>query len=150
MTDIIITAVDLGKAISHKIGGSLEETIKNSYDVKDYLGEHKRRLDNYLDTDLRQLFYQLEDHGLVYREHEPATTSSGRMLDLYFWGLNISNILEAKKNYERSISKKVIVSLPENKTSENEDKKLEHLYNGISNDTWFHREVPETGFDFID
>jgi hypothetical protein len=94
----IITLDILSKAISNKIGVDIGEARKNASFVLDIFGYNDRVIDNVLDKEGRQLFYLLEEEGMLTTDHEDILLHDGREWRMHFWILKKNIILKYAKN----------------------------------------------------
>ena len=74
----IITVEDLSQAIQDRIGLGLEEADRDAEFVMDIFGFNDRIIDNVLEPEDRQLFYILDEEGLLTTEREETTLYAGR------------------------------------------------------------------------
>ena len=97
----IITLDDLSKAIANRVGIDLEEARRDAGFVMDIFGFDDRVIDNVLDPEDRQLFYILEEEGMLTTEREETTLYDGREWRTHYWKLRKDVIVrysqEAKK-----------------------------------------------------
>ena len=98
----VITLDDLSRAIANRIGIDIEEAKKDASFVMDIFGFDDRVIDNVLDPEGRQLFYILEEEGMLSTEREETTLYDGREWRTHYWQLRKDVILkysrEKKKN----------------------------------------------------
>jgi len=110
----IITLEILTRAISNHVGIYRDEVKKDAGFVMDYFGFDDRIIDNVLEPQDRQLFYILEEEGILYREGE-VNTIDGREWRTHYWGLKKDNILKyATDEYMQKNKEKIIFEI--NKT----------------------------------
>ena len=74
----IITLDDLSRAIANRVGIDIEEARRDAGFVMDIFGFDDRVIDNVLDPEDRQLFYILEEEGMLTTEREETTLYDGR------------------------------------------------------------------------
>lgn len=101
----IITLDVLSKAIANRVGIDMDEAKRDAGFVMDVFGFQDRIIDNVLDPEDRQLFYILEEEGMLTTEREETTLYDGREWITYYWRLKKKTILKyAKdKNYSNRI-----------------------------------------------
>lgn len=84
-----IREAELAKAIDRTLvkHGKLpaEESHRVARMVLGYFGLHDSVLDNKLTSDDRDLFYRLEEEGLLSSEEEDATVSRGKTWRIHYW-----------------------------------------------------------------
>ena len=81
----IITVEDLSQAIQDRIGLGTEEAERDAEFVMDIFGFNDRIIDNVLEPEDRQLFYILEEEGLLTTEREETTLYDGREWRTHYW-----------------------------------------------------------------
>ena len=99
----IITLDILSRAIANKIGIDLEEARKNAGFILDIFGYSDRIIDNILDYEDRQLFYLLEEEGMLATDHEDTILYDGREWRTHYWILKKNTILKYAKDSNRSL-----------------------------------------------
>jgi len=133
----VITLDDLARAIANRIGIDLEEARKDAEFVMDIFGFDDRVIDNVLDPEGRQLFYILEEEGMLSTEREETTLYDGREWRTHYWQLKKDAILkyarEEKKREENLIPTKQSV----------EELSAEELYANLDEDVWVSRKGRE-------
>jgi len=93
----VITLDDLSRAIANRIGIDIEEAKKDASFVMDIFGFDDRVIDNVLDPEGRQLFYILEEEGMLSTEREETTLYDGREWRTHYWQLRKDVILKYSK-----------------------------------------------------
>ena len=93
----IITLDDLSKAIANRVGVAIEEARRDAGFVLDIFGFDDRVIDNVLDPEDRQLFYILEEEGMLTTEREETTLYDGREWRTHYWMLRKETILRYAK-----------------------------------------------------
>ncbi|KYK23072.1 hypothetical protein AYK25_06835 [Thermoplasmatales archaeon SM1-50] len=126
----IITLDDLSKAIANRVGIDIEEARRDAGFVMDIFGFDDRVIDNVLDPEDRQLFYILEEEGMLTTEREETTLYDGREWRTHYWRLKKDTIARYSKenNQERS---GLIVDKKQAKNFSDED-----IYGTIEEDMW--------------
>jgi len=104
----IITLDILSKAIANRIGIEIEEARKNAGFVLDVFGYNDRVIDNILDYEDRQLFYILEEEGMLATDHEDTILYDGREWRTHYWILKKNTILKYSK--DRNCNLKNVIS----------------------------------------
>ena len=89
----IITLDDLSQAIANRIGINIEEARRDAGFVLDIFGYDDRVIDNVLDPEDRQLFYILEEEGMLATEREETTLYDGREWRTHYWQIRKETIL---------------------------------------------------------
>ena len=90
----IITLDDLSKAIANRVGIGIEEARRDAGFVMDIFGFQDRVIDNVLDPEDRQLFYILEEEGMLTTEREETTLYDGREWRTHYWVIRKDIILK--------------------------------------------------------
>lgn len=129
-----ITLADLSKAISNRVGIDIDEAQRDAGFVMDIFGFDDRVIDNVLDPEDRQLFYILEEEGMLTTEREESTLYDGREWRTHYWRLRKDTILryskEANGTRRYLIDKKQPVNVSE-----------DDIYNTIDEDMWITRKI---------
>ena len=97
----IITLDDLSKAIANRVGIGIEEARRDAGFVMDIFGFQDRVIDNVLDPEDRQLFYILEEEGMLTTEREETTLYDGREWRTHYWVIKKDIILKYAKDETR-------------------------------------------------
>ena len=97
----VLTLDDLSRAIANRIGISIEEARKDALFVMDIFGFDDRVIDNVLDPEGRQLFYILEEEGMLSTEREETTLYDGREWRTHYWQLRKDVILKYSKERKK-------------------------------------------------
>jgi len=120
----IITINDLVKALKNTLGKkgmgeddvrALAEYLINFFGFEDYA------IDNRLSPSDRDVFYMLEEIGLLKTEREEVTIKRGQVWRIHYWKLNKTKIKELGKP-------------PEPKEAEEENNFA--IYDNINGDMW--------------
>ena len=120
----IVTINDLVKALRNTLGKrgmgeddvrALAEYLINFFGFEDYA------IDNRLSPSDRDVFYMLEEIGLLKTEREEVTIKRGQVWRIHYWKLNKQKIKELGKT-------------PDGKDLEKSDKFA--IYDNIDNDVW--------------
>ncbi|MHB8604926.1 MAG: DUF6015 family protein [Thermoplasmatota archaeon] len=114
----IITVEDLSQAIQDRIGLVPDEADRDAEFVMDIFGFNDRIIDNVLEPEDRQLFYILEEEGLLTTEREETTLYDGREWRTHYWLFRKDKVLgyadeHRKKTAEKSDEFSVYSDLPE-------------------------------------
>ena len=133
----IITLDDLSKAIANRVGIDVEEARRDAGFVMDIFGFQDRVIDNVLDPEDRQLFYILEEEGMLTTEREETTLYDGREWRTHYWVIRKDIILK----YAKDENKRIGNVLSDKQTIE--DISDEAIYDNLSDDQWVTRKLPE-------
>ncbi|MDP6156380.1 MAG: hypothetical protein QF682_09660 [Candidatus Thermoplasmatota archaeon] len=104
----IVTINDLVKALRNTLGKkgmgeddirSLAEYLINFFGFEDYA------IDNRLNPNDRDVFYMLEEIGLLKTEREEVTIKRGQIWRIHYWKLNKQKIKELGKTQDTKDSK---------------------------------------------
>ena len=126
----IITLDDLSKAIANRVGIDIEEARRDAGFVMDIFGFDDRVIDNVLDPEDRQLFYILEEEGMLTTEREETTLYDGREWRTHYWRLKKDTIARYSKE-NNSEHNSLIVDKKQPKNISDED-----IYGTIDDEMW--------------
>ena len=129
-----LTLDDLSKAISNRVGIDIDEAQRDAGFVMDIFGFDDRVIENVLDPEDRQLFYILEEEGMLTTEREESTLYDSREWRTHYWRLRKDVVLRYSKeaNGERRylIDKKQPVNVSD-----------DDIYDNIDEDMWVTRKI---------
>ena len=128
----IITLDVLSKAIANRVGIDIEEARRNAGFVLDIFGYDDRVIDNVLNYEDRQLFYILEDEGMLATDQEDTILYDGREWRTHYWMLKKNTILKYAKD-ENSSVRSVISDKPVWDISDRS------IYGSLTDDIWTTR-----------
>jgi len=128
----IITLDVLSKAIANRVGIGIEEARRDAGFVLDIFGYDDRVIDNVLNHEDRQLFYILEEEGMLTTEREETTLYDGREWRTHYWVIRKDIILRYAKD-ENSNVRSVISDKPVWDVSDR------GVYGLLTNDIWATR-----------
>ena len=134
----IITLDSLSKAIANRVGLDIEEARRDAGFVLDIFGFDDRVIDNVLDPEDRQLFYILEEEGMLITEREETTLYDGREWRTHYWQLKKNTILDYAKDKNKSLR-----TVLYDKNQPIRDISDESVYNGLNEDVWVTRKINE-------
>lgn len=104
----ILTVDHLSQAIVNSMGEynmSKEEAEDMAQHVLNFFGYSDRIIDNVLQPDDRDLFYMMEDNGLMVTAREETTLFDGRDWRIHYWLFKKDRVFELS-DPNRKISKK--------------------------------------------
>ncbi len=133
----IITLDDLSKAISNRVGISIDEAKRDAGFVMDIFGFQDRVIDNVLDPEDRQLFYILEEEGMLTTEREETTLYDGREWRTHYWIIKKDVIIK----YSQDQNKRIRSVLSNKQTIE--DISDEAIYDALDDQIWVTRKINE-------
>jgi len=122
----IITLDDLARAIASRVGIDMDVARREANFVMDLFGFEDRIIDNVLEPRDRQLFYILEEEGMLTTEREEKTIYDGRTWRTHYWLINKETILKYKK--------------PKNDTEEIEEDDMGSIYKELPYEICLQRE----------
>ncbi|MCX6665331.1 MAG: hypothetical protein NT038_04635 [Euryarchaeota archaeon] len=131
----IITLDDLSKAIANRVGIDLEEARRDAGFVMDIFGFDDRVIDNVLDPEDRQLFYILEEEGMLTTEREETTLYDGREWRTHYWKLRKDVIIRYSQEAKK-IQNLLLDRQPVNVSDED-------IYNNLEEIQWTTRKAEE-------
>ena len=132
----IITLDDLSKAIANRVGINIEAARRDAGFVMDIFGFDDRVIDNVLNPDDRQLFYILEEEGMLVTEREETTLYDGREWRTHYWRLRKDIILKYSKEENGVRSLLIDKKKPINVSDED-------IYDTLDEDIWTTRKINE-------
>lgn len=121
-----LTVKTLGAAIVKSIGENMMSKIEAegmAQHILNFFGYSERIIDNVLHPEDRDLFYMMEDNGLMVTAREETTLFDGRDWRIHYWLFKKGKILDMAKPAEIS-------------HEENEELKMNDIYNSIPMDAW--------------
>ncbi|KAA0002554.1 MAG: hypothetical protein FE048_03535 [Thermoplasmata archaeon] len=122
----IITLEDLAMAIASRVGIDFESALRDANFVMDLFGFEDRIIDNVLEPEDRQLFYILEEEGMLTTEREETTIYDGRTWRTHYWFINKETILRYKETGAV-------------KREERKEEDVTDIYKEIPDEVWFSR-----------
>ena len=134
----IITLDALSRAIANRVGVGIEEARRDAGFVLDIFGFDDRVIDNVLDPEDRQLFYILEEEGMLTTEREETTLYDGREWRTHYWMLKKNTILKYAQDESKSIR-----SVLSDKRQPIRDISDESVYDTLTEDIWTTRKINE-------
>lgn len=126
----IITLDDLSKAIANRVGIDIEEARRDAGFVMDIFGFDDRVIDNVLDPEDRQLFYILEEEGMLTTEREETTLYDGREWRTHYWRLKKDTIARYSKE-SKAEPPMLLVDKKQPRNVSDDD-----IYNSIDEEMW--------------
>ena len=123
----VVTLEDLAMAISNRVNIDVESAMGDANFVMDLFGFEDRIIDNVLEPEDRQLFYILEEEGMLITEREETTIYDGRTWRTHYWFINKETILSYKEEKERTDKKK------------KGEEDIAEIYEDIPDEMWFSR-----------
>jgi hypothetical protein len=129
-----ITLDDLSKAISNRVGIDIDEAQRDAGFVMDIFGFDDRVIDNVLDPEDRQLFYILEEEGMLTTEREETTLYDGREWRTHYWRLRKDTILRYSR--EANGIRKYLIDKKQPVNVSDED-----IYSTLEEDIWTTRKI---------
>jgi len=130
----IITLDDLSKAIANRVGIDMEEARRDAGFVMDIFGFDDRVIDNVLDPEDRQLFYILEEEGMLTTEREETTLYDGREWRTHYWKLK-KDIIAKYSNEENGLRGYLIDKKQSRNFSEDD------IYDNLDEKAWTTRKI---------
>lgn len=128
----IITLDVLSRAIANRVGIDIKEARRNAGFVLDIFGYDDRVIDNVLNNEDRQLFYILEEEGMLTTDQEDTILYDGREWRTHYWVLKKNTILKYAKD-ENCYARSIISDKPVWDISDRS------IYDSLTDDTWITR-----------
>jgi len=132
----VITLKDLSQAIINRLGVDKKEARRVAGFILDLFGYEERVIDNILDIEDRQLFYLLEEEGMLRSGREETILYNGREWLTHYWQLNRKTILKYANNGRKRINNE-----ESNKKQTMELSKGSDVYSSLSKDMWCARKI---------
>jgi len=132
----VITLNDLSKAITHTLGVDRKEAKRIAGFILDIFGYEDRVIDNVLDLEGRQLFYILEEEGMIISGREETTLYNGREWLTHYWQLQRKSIIRLSRNGKKRTSNK-----PINNSHSINVSPGSNIYNSLSREMWNARNI---------
>lgn len=126
-----LTVDSLTRAIINSVdrNGMAEEDARyNAAHILNFFGYGNRIIDNMLEQDDRNLFYFLEDTGILSTEREETSLHDGREWRIHYWRLEMDRVMELAEKEE---------------DVEEMDEDISNLYEEIPDEVWASRPMPE-------
>ena len=130
----IITLNDLSKAIANRVGIGIDEARRDAGFVMDIFGFDDRVIDNVLDPEDRQLFYILEEEGMLTTEREETTLYDGREWRTHYWRLKKDTIVRYSK-VQNGI-RDYLIDKKQSRNFSDDD-----IYDNMEEDLWTTRKI---------
>jgi hypothetical protein len=136
----IITLDVLSKAIAQRTGLGIEEARRDAGFVLDIFGFDDRVIDNVLNPEDRQLFYLLEEVGMLITEREETTLYDGREWRTHYWQIRKDTILR----YAHDINQpsRTVMYDGNRAFSPIEDASDKGIYEQLEENIWTTRKIP--------
>ena len=125
----ILTLEDLAMAVSNRIGIPEEDAVRDANFVMDIFGFDDRVIDNVLEPEDRQLFYILEEEGMLTTEREETTLYDGREWRTHYWLFKKAQVFLMSEE-EREIRRRRKARPQES-----------DVYHSMTDDMWASRQI---------
>ena len=125
----ILKVEDLSRAILLAVGEKNimeEQSMQMAQHMMNFFGFQDAIIDNVLEPPDRDIFYTMEDYGLMSTEREETTLWDGREWRINYWNFRREKILSLLRN-------------PPEKKKEDMDDRYRDIYSGIPDDIWSSR-----------
>lgn len=134
----IITRKDLSLVFEKKLNLPQKKAEDYASIVTDYFGFDDCIIDNLLDQNDRQIFYMLQEKGILTTAKMETALYDGRPWRIYYWHLNRRMIFM----YLQEIDQGVPI-IPNGKDI---PKRSDHetIYNSLSDELWYTRKTIDT------
>lgn len=132
---MIITLDELTTALQKALDIERNEAYTYASLILDFFGFDDRIVDNILTAEERQLFYQLQEKGILAAQREETVLSTGSPWRIHYWLLEKETVL----NYidKKMVRNKKIPSVQETSRSVYED-----IYSSVPKELWAIRKTP--------
>lgn len=125
----VVTLEDLAMAIGNRIGLPEEDAFRDANFVMDIFGFDDRVIDNVLEPEDRQLFYILEEEGMLTTEREETTLYDGREWRTHYWLFKKMMIKQMAEDQRGRVRKRRAPASEED------------LYQNLPDDAWSARNI---------
>lgn len=128
-TDTLTRAIISRYHTSGELAGEmgLEDATEIAFHILNFFGFSDRIIDNMLEPEDRDIFYMMEDMGLLLTEREETTLYDGREWRIHYWLMRKDVVFrEAEKGVE----------VIRRKDTEEDPS---HIYEEIPDEVWFSR-----------
>jgi len=105
----VVTMAQVEAALKKTVGrkGMTDEEIKNLADyLMSFFGYTDEVIDNRLTSEDRDVFYMLEEEGLLTTTHEEVLLKKGKLWRIHYWILKKDQIIRLANSIESSEEKK--------------------------------------------
>jgi hypothetical protein len=105
----VVTMAQVEAALRKTVGrkGMTDEEIKNLADyLMSFFGYTDEVIDNRLTSEDRDVFYMLEEEGLLTTTHEEVLLKKGKLWRIHYWILKKDQIIRLANSIESSEEKK--------------------------------------------
>ncbi len=105
----VVTMAQVQAALRKTVGrkGMTDEEIKNLADyLMSFFGYTDEVIDNRLTSEDRDVFYMLEEEGLLTTTHEEVLLKKGKLWRIHYWILKKDQIIRLANSVESSEEKK--------------------------------------------
>jgi hypothetical protein len=108
---IYVRIDELSRAISNGLSLQnrkmrVEESESSAEHIINFFGYSTRVIDNMLEPEDRDVFYTMEDLGILETEREETTLFDGREWRIHYWILNVLRVLELSEMNIDNVSKR--------------------------------------------
>ena len=128
----VVTMHQVEAALRKTVGrkGMTDEEIKNLADyLMSFFGYTDEVIDNRLTSEDRDVFYMLEEEGLLTTTHEEVLLKKGKLWRIHYWILKKDQIIRLANSTE---------------TSEEKKEDAGAVYDQVSDEEWArHKATPE-------
>ena len=107
----IVTQTEVRAALKATVGGGMTDSqleVMAEY-VLSFFGYETEVIDNRLDVDDRDVFYMLEEAGLVTTRQEEVFIRKGKLWRIHYWVLRTSKIREIAHNGKPQVVREAFV-----------------------------------------
>ena len=132
----VITINELSKAIINRLGVDRKEAKRIAGFILDLFGFEDRVIDNVLDLEGRQLFYILEEEGMLVSGREETILYNGREWLTHYWQIQRKTIIRFSKNGCKKIKNDTLTNTQSMKISNCVD-----IYSSITREMWNARTI---------
>jgi hypothetical protein len=132
----IITIDELSKAIKNRLGVDEKEARRIAGFVLDIFGYEDRVIDNVLDLEGRQLFYLLEEEGMIVSGREETILYNGREWLTHYWQIQRKSIIKFSKNGHKRVKSESI-----NRSDSMQISRGNNVYSSLTREMWNSRNI---------
>ena len=128
-TDTLARAIISRYRRSGELAGEmgLEDAIEMAFHILNFFGFSDRIIDNVLEPEDRDIFYMMEDLGLLLTEREETTLYDGREWRIHYWLMRKDMVFREAERSDEVLERK------------EEEIDPAYIYEEIPEEIWFSR-----------
>ncbi len=146
MPDQLQTTIDtasLSMALRRSVGREsmrLEDAEAIASHILNFFGFNERIIDNILEPDDRDVFYMLEDCGLLETERDETTLYDGREWRIHYWSMRRDRVMRLAGEESREME---IERAREEQNHTGDYVTAQTIYHELGDEVWVQRQPQE-------